>query len=110
MTDRTPASPVEDAARRIREYMEQQGDIGWTYHGIASALQAQDHTITKGGLDEWMTGVVSSWREHWEGTDHRYGKDFAAFLGERVITDFHLREQEPYPFGHARAALEPTRD
>lgn len=52
MTDRTPASPVEDAARRIREYMEQQGDIGWTYHGIAeAALQAQDHTITKGGLD-----------------------------------------------------------
>ena len=54
------------------------------------------------GLDAYMTKVVAAWREHWEGRDHRYGTDFAAFLGERLMTDYRLRDQKPYPFGRAR--------
>ena len=59
------------------------------------------------GLDSYMADVVKAWRGHWEGrNDHRYGRDFAAFLGERLMNDFNLGAQEPYPFGPARLAAE----
>jgi len=45
-------------------------------------------------LDEWMKSVVDSWVENWKGKDHRYGHDFAAFLGERFLTDFDMRKWE----------------
>ena len=40
----------------------------------------------------WIKSVVKAWKEHWEGKDHRYGRDFAAFLGERLITDFNVKD------------------
>lgn len=46
-------------------------------------------------LDNWLANVVHHWREEWEGKDHRYGHDFAAFLGERFLTDFDRREAVP---------------
>jgi hypothetical protein len=45
-------------------------------------------------LRVWMQGVIKAWQEHWEGRDHRYGQDFAAFVGERLMTDFELRDLE----------------
>lgn len=45
-------------------------------------------------LEAWVDNVVESWRDHWRGRDdHRYGVDFAAFLGERFLTDFALRDR-----------------
>lgn len=42
-------------------------------------------------MDNWVNGVVKLWKAHWEGRlDHRYGRDFHAFLGESVLTDFNL--------------------
>lgn len=47
-------------------------------------------------LDEWALETAEAWNEHWrERPDHRYGLDFAAFLGERFLTDFNLRNIEP---------------
>ena len=44
----------------------------------------------------YMDDVVECWERTWRGKNHRYGHDFAAFLGERVMTDFDLRSQEPH--------------
>jgi len=46
-------------------------------------------------LQPWYKNVVEVWNEHWKGTDHRYGKDCAAFVGERLMTDFYLRPPQP---------------
>lgn len=57
-------------------------------------------------LEHWIRGVVSAWQEHWMGKDHRYGRDFAAFVGERLLTDFSLRAYEPgAPTGATPKAL-----
>jgi len=47
-------------------------------------------------IREWMQDVVFAWRGYWKGKDHRYGHDFAAFVGERLLTDFDLREYEEF--------------
>lgn len=50
---------------------------------------------TRKTLDAWTTDVVRAWQGHWrERSGHRYGKDFAAFLGERFLTDFDMRHHE----------------
>jgi len=42
-------------------------------------------------IEAWFREVECVWDKHWKGRDHRYGRDFAAFVGERLLTDFHLR-------------------
>lgn len=58
--------------------------------------QKDDDLITPSTapLREWIQVVAKDWRLHWRGRDHRYGRDFAAFVGERLMTDFRLREFE----------------
>lgn len=46
-------------------------------------------------IEGYVREVRSVWRGHWaKRPDHRYGKDFAAFLGERLLSDFDLREDQ----------------
>jgi hypothetical protein len=40
----------------------------------------------------WLEDVVTAWSFWSQRTDHRYGCDFGAFLGERFLTDWNLRE------------------
>lgn len=48
---------------------------------------------TKEELIVWLEDVTTKWEEYWKlQPDSRYGKDFAAFVGERLLTDL-------YPFG-----------
>lgn len=54
---------------------------------------AIDLVITS-ALDLYVADVRATWEECWKGRDHRYGRDFAAFLGERLLTDFDLRHHE----------------
>jgi hypothetical protein len=42
----------------------------------------------------WAESVRLAWLEYWAGEDHRYGRDFAAFMGERFMTDFDVRHVE----------------
>lgn len=56
----------------------------------------------------YVNGVRRDWKEHWEGRlDHRYGRDFHAFLGERILTDFDLADLD---IPVAVPAREPTRE
>lgn len=44
-------------------------------------------------LKDWLSNVIVDWRTHWaDRPDHRYGRDMAAFIGERLLTDFELRK------------------
>lgn len=45
-------------------------------------------------LRVWMDDVAYHWESQWKGTDHRYGQSFAAFVGERFLTDFGMRDIE----------------
>lgn len=50
---------------------------------------------TRKTLQHWADDVARAWLETWKGRDdHRYGKDFAAFMGERFLTDFDMRDVE----------------
>ena len=47
-------------------------------------------------LEQWVQEVADVWQSTWKSKpNHRYGRDFAAFLGERLLTDFDLRDKEP---------------
>ena len=60
----------------------------------SDAATASREDVRKVVLD-WALDVRATWREHWQPRpDHRYGQDFAAFLGERLLTDCDLREVE----------------
>jgi hypothetical protein len=48
-------------------------------------------------MDQYVAGVVRDWEKFWKGRDHRYGHDFHAFLGERMLTDFDLRQHDRAP-------------
>jgi hypothetical protein len=62
---------------------------------VARLLATLDATqAVEPGLRTWMEGVVKAWRDYWQGKDHRYGHDFASFVGERLMTDFELRDLE----------------
>jgi hypothetical protein len=50
--------------------------------------------IEREAMDEYVAGVVKAWEGYWRGKDHRYGQDFHAFLGERILTDFDLRHHD----------------
>lgn len=55
-------------------------------------------------MKKYVDGVRSAWLKHWEPRqDHRYGRDFCAFLGEAVMTHFGLerRDLEKAPGGRA---------
>ncbi len=46
-------------------------------------------------VDAYVGRVVKDWESYWqERVDHRYGRDFHAFLGERILTDFNLRHHD----------------
>jgi hypothetical protein len=43
-------------------------------------------------MHQYIDEVHNAWMIHWASRpDTRYGKDFAAFLGERILTDFDHR-------------------
>jgi hypothetical protein len=47
-------------------------------------------------LEAFAVQVQRDWLNHWKDRgDHRYAKDYAAFLGERLITDFRLPGKPP---------------
>lgn len=46
-----------------------------------------------GQIEEWYDEVKETWEGYWKGKDHRYGCDFAAFVGERLMSDFRLRDR-----------------
>jgi hypothetical protein len=52
----------------------------------------------KPDLRSWLEGVARTWAGYWkthpEEPPHRYKRDFAAFVGERLLTDFNLRDIE----------------
>ncbi|MFI5230756.1 MAG: hypothetical protein ACHQWU_16920 [Gemmatimonadales bacterium] len=53
-------------------------------------------------LRVWLASRAQDWDRHWKGRDHRYGDDFAAFVGEALLTDFELRDlgrDTPEPAG-----------
>jgi hypothetical protein len=58
-------------------------------------------------LERWMLGALRDWDDHWKPrTDHRFGKDLYAFLGERLLTDFHLRDAGVVRAGEVAAPQE----
>lgn len=46
----------------------------------------------------WLEEIAATWAGYWKNHDmqpaHRYKMDFAAFVGERFMTDFNLRDIE----------------
>lgn len=46
---------------------------------------------TQDFMETWVASVREVWEKHWQKREHRY-KDFYAFLAERLLTDFSLRE------------------
>jgi hypothetical protein len=49
-------------------------------------------------LDRYVGSVVRDWEMFWKDRpDHRYGQDFHAFLGERVLTDWRIRHHDRTP-------------
>ena len=65
-----------------------------------------DDTLTPGiaphDMDLYVAEVVKTWEEYWKPkVHHRYGQSFHAFLGERILTDFDLRQHDR-PNPHAQ--------
>ena len=50
--------------------------------------------MNENDIEAWFSDVKKAWKEYWKDVDHRYGRDFAAFVGERLMTDFGLRDTE----------------
>jgi hypothetical protein len=58
-------------------------------------------------MDRYVATVVKDWERYWrDRPDHRYGRDFHAFLGERILTDFDLRHHDRTPCRSASTRLE----
>lgn len=88
--DRQPAPPPAD---EWRAYERGEGVLFTPPAGIDAERL----------LSDWIESVRRDWREHWEPKpDHRYGRDFEAFLGERLKTDLLLHRFA------ARLAPQPT--
>ena len=54
-------------------------------------------------IGEWYDEVRETWEGFWKGKDHRYGRDFAAFLGERLMSDFRLHNRADTAQGQTNA-------
>ena len=81
------------------------GDVlidGLTTKQADDALRALAEAIAIGARQErerlvaWHAQVREDWRQYWQGKDHRYGRDFAAFLGERLRNDYRLPEPDDH--------------
>jgi len=65
--------------------------------GVSDYEPLDYRNLAHEGMDRWVAEVVALWEQVWKGKDHRYGRDFHAFLGERVLTDFELRHHDRTP-------------
>lgn len=58
----------------------------------------QQYPATAAESRPWLEQVAEVWLEQWKNHQavppHRYKIDFAAFVGERLLTDFELRDIE----------------
>ena len=67
--------------------------------------------LDESAMRSWMKAVVRAWKDQWRlHKDHRYGRDFAAFVGERLLTDFSLRDLEQPTPAAASDPVTPSRD
>ena len=54
-----------------------------------------DRIYNSAAIEGWYVEVRETWEGFWKGrNEHRYGRDFAAFVGERLISDFRLTKPE----------------
>lgn len=50
----------------------------------------QPTRATQAGMKRFVDRVRANWLRYWHGKDTRYGRDFYAFLGEALMTEFRL--------------------